>query len=132
MRTRYIYFLIDPRTMKPFYVGVTLSPETRLNSHSRKRRIIRRRLSPTEQYIVDMLSDGYKPQMTIIDQIRTFDLNEVHALERSWMLKLLDLGHSLTNRQISPMHFYGQSNTPYSFDENGNIVRLTQFVKIST
>jgi hypothetical protein len=124
MITRYIYFLIDPRTASTFYVGMTNSPDTRLKTHSRKRRKECNNLTPTEKYLSEMVNQGVKPEMTIIDTIATYDLNEAHDLERQWILTMMELGHTLTNRQTSPMRFYGANSEPYYFDENGKIHRL--------
>lgn len=121
--TRYIYLLTDPRTSKPFYVGMTQNPKVRLRTHIYNSTLNKASHTSTEAYIVEMINAGYTPFLTIIDEIQTDDFNKYHALERSWMLKMVELGHKLTNTRTEQIE---QRCSPsfhiVGIDDNGDFI----------
>ncbi len=128
--THSVYLLIDPRTNQPFYVGLTLNPEMRLKQHcvnKRKRGKNAKPLTSTAQYIRDMKNRGCNPYLIIVEQVTTFDLNIAHSLEFAWIHRMLSLGYELKNSRTQQFRFYGVTDEPYFFDEEGRVIRSPDF-----
>jgi|SRR6185369_10745418 len=85
----YIYGLVDPRTNEIFYVGITENPKGRLGQHIWTVRSSRGNYA-SKQYIISLLDVGIRPQMVILDQIKTSrrepgDHMRSYALENHWI-----------------------------------------------
>jgi len=90
----YIYQLICPKTMMPFYVGSTLSSlEKRLNNHMSK--IKGNRTQFVYQYIRD---NNITPVMDLIKKVEVIDRKHLIRIERDKILELKSMGYNLTNK----------------------------------
>lgn len=96
----HIYALIDPRTFKPFYVGLSVDPKQRLRNHIRSI-YHNRKQTASGKYIKKLADDGLIPQMMIIETISIQtprpDFFIAFRRERYWINRFKELGHSLTN-----------------------------------
>lgn len=97
--TYYIYKLVDPRTNKPFYVGMTNNPKHRFNQHLSIYHTTRIK----EAIIQEIRAQGFHPIMEISEEINEIPTNwkeprkYVKAREEYWIKKLVDEGFQLVN-----------------------------------
>ena len=91
-RIVYIYALLDPKTNEVRYVGkTTKEPKERYNQHlttSKKRKTY------VNIWVNDLLNDGFKPIMKVLDSCVDCDWVE---LERKWTVKLYEENNKLCN-----------------------------------
>lgn len=91
-----VYVLIDPQNQGIFYVGITVDPKTRLmaaiaearRKHDGKRRIVCSRIE-------DILNDGHRPLMHVIDG--DADCHSAYQKEKLWIVRLNRSGVELFN-----------------------------------
>jgi GIY-YIG catalytic domain len=92
---QYIYGLLDPQTQFIHYVGRTRFLEQRLKSHAGKgsgeNRLLR-------EWVENLRSEGYTPQMQIIEHVAREDF--VLEQELRWILQLIKEGAPLKNAQM--------------------------------
>lgn len=96
MTTWEVYELVDPRTKKTRYVGVTrMGLDARLRSH------IAAPMISTKAWIASLLSTGKRP---IIKSLQTIESSSgVHYLdaERAWIQKFIKDGRKLLNKSAT-------------------------------
>lgn len=92
-----VYKLVDPFTMKPRYVGQTkCNGKARLRWHIKPlNNLINRgvRLSPVQQWLLDLKKVGKRPILIIIDHNAIWDITEAVHIDR-----LRREGYELLNR----------------------------------
>jgi hypothetical protein len=87
----YIYTLIDPITKEVRYVGKSINPKNRYSQHIRSSV---KRKTYVNIWVNDLINDGLKPIMEIVDKCVDCDWVE---LERSWAVKLYEENKKLCN-----------------------------------
>jgi hypothetical protein len=89
----YIYALVDPRTEEIRYVGKSIRPKSRLSDHVTK--VVRgATLGPLAVWILGILADGLRPEMTILESVGEQRWQDV---ERKWIATLRESGSRLLN-----------------------------------
>jgi hypothetical protein len=89
-----IYALTDPRDNQVRYIGMSINPEQRYKEH-----LSLNEYTPAkEDWLIDLLSLGMKPIMTIIDHADSKP--DALVLEAYWMLHYHLAGSSLLNGEI--------------------------------
>lgn len=108
MMWRYsVYELIDPRTGKSFYVGLTrYTLKERLGMHLSAARTNFNPHYGSVRYIQEMLTDGVTPEINALETIETDSLNPsshgAHDRERYWIATLYHRGEPLVNARWIP------------------------------
>lgn len=124
IRKHYIYYLIDPRINEVFYVGTTINPKNRHKQHIYYNKNSNNK---KENYIQEILNDGYEPQMKIIDQTwEYYDMEErllsYEILERKYIQEGYEKGYNLKNIEL-----YGNAMNPeqevYQYDDKGYFIK---------
>ncbi len=99
----YIYLLIDPRSNQPFYVGRTISPHSRLQTHvesAKKYKVID---DGTKRAIINsIIGDGFYPVMRVIEVTITKYQEE---REYTWWLGFVERGYRISNEVRKPYRF---------------------------
>ena len=86
----YIYILQDPTTEEVRYVGKSVNPKRRYNSHLWDKPKVK---YYSHYWIQSLLKKGLKPIMTVIDETET----NWEELERYWISQFKTWGYPLTN-----------------------------------
>ena len=86
----YIYILQDPTTEEVRYVGKSVNPKRRYNSHLWDKPKVK---YYSYYWIQSLLKKGLKPIMTVIDETET----NWEELERYWISQFKTWGYPLTN-----------------------------------
>lgn len=94
-RAALIYALVDPRDERPFYVGCSISPESRVVRHIDESRRSRGSRSPKEARIVDILKSGFRVRLVALE-IAPCEFG-AQVVERRWIAALTAFGAELTN-----------------------------------
>ena len=95
MKTMYIYSLSDPVTEEVKYVGKTVDPLNRFWGHIHEAK--RRKKGKNEkkaEWIRELLSNGLRPKLNIIEEIPTeiWEEKEIY-----WIAEFIKKGHNLLN-----------------------------------
>jgi len=91
--TGIIYFLLDPRTDEPRYVGkTTKTAAKRLNQHIVESNT--RQKTHKAKWIQKLIREGCTPDIKIVERA---DEEELNKLEKKWIAELRKEGHKLTN-----------------------------------
>jgi hypothetical protein len=99
--TTFIYGLCDPRNGELRYVGKTRNPRRRLSRHTTELKNDYR-----SNWIRSLLSDGFKPEMFIIEDVSDDKWDEA---ERFWISYFKYIGANLTNLSGGGRGVYGLS-----------------------
>lgn len=91
-RPVYIYILSDPNTGRPRYVGLTCNPKGRMSCHLSPAHADRN--SARGRWVRELLSQGQRPEMTIVEECCTGTAAEA---EHNWICRLLEQGEILLN-----------------------------------
>lgn len=111
-RNYFIYELIDPRTDTPRYVGITATPNHRLQRH-----IDDSDTSNMEKraWIRELMEEGLVPDMKIIETVRT--RKEALAREGYWIRHYLQQGIPIINiARTSSRISHGKTKKPSAGD----------------
>lgn len=100
MRTYYIYTLSHPTTGAPFYVGLSVKPETRHYEHCHIAKKV-----PTTAFMLRMHSattvyikvNNITPVLDILDEFTCDQKKQAEGVEEYWIQQLKAWGFQLTN-----------------------------------
>lgn len=109
-KKRYIYFLIDPRNEKVFYVGQTTNHNGRHKAHVRCATVEGFYNSEHQQYIQGILDAGLIPIMHVREEV--WGKRDADIRERAWIVYWRNRGNVLTNMLIISIQGVGQWEHP--------------------
>jgi len=95
--TGYVYTLSDPRTDNVRYVGATKHPEQRLQQH-----INHPHSEPLREWVSELDSDGFEPEMHVIRVSDTGDLSEVEQRALDTLSERFELLNTSTVSDYQP------------------------------
>lgn len=90
-----IYALRNPVTEETFYVGCSVNTQNRLYGHIAETKY---RDNAKSAIIDGLLTFGYEPELKTLDSIIASDPKIAHRVEQYWILRLLEQGEPLVNK----------------------------------
>jgi len=89
--TKFIYAIKNPTDALYFYVGASINVSERAKFHMN-----RYNNSCCTEKLFELADNGIRPVFEILDKTE----GEWRDLETSWMIKLIEAGHPILNKQI--------------------------------
>ena len=128
----YIYFLVDPRDDKPYYVGQSVEPKNRFADHLREVKTAPVKYHPKNLWIKELLLLELKPKLRIVETVgfegvvKEVNQNKIDTRERYWIRKLRKEGYDLYNLTEGGQVFFPELETRI---KQAN-AKITKFAKI--
>lgn len=118
-----LYCLVDPRTSKPFYVGITVCRlNSRLSGHIAEIKAYQgRHRSEKQEFLREMVESGVRPTIQLLRQV---SLNETDFYEFFFYEMFIKQGYKMY--QWPPSQDYKRKNTAYKNNERQVVVRNMQ------
>lgn len=124
--TNCVYVLINPIDMKPFYVGKTNNPKSRLNSHIRDAKKMIQNINKCK-LILDILEKGIKPILRIIEWCFNTDVVEREKYWIKYYRRIVKLVNKSEGGEIGNKSF-GEINCTSVLDTS-NVLRIVELYK---
>lgn len=106
----FIYFLIDPRNEKVFYVGYTQNWNARYRTHISRSETTQQTNPQHKQYIKEILDANLLPAMHLREEV--YNKADAKIRERGWMIYWHERGNMLTNMHILSIEGLGEYEHP--------------------
>lgn len=105
----FIYALTDPGDGRIRYVGKTVNPRTRYNSHLRNEDETTYKLNPLHNWVKKLKERGKAPNMVILEEVD----GDWQTVERKWIAQLIAEGNELLNVTSGGQYGHWLSPHPY-------------------